>query len=574
MYRLRPGTHYAPVLGGVYFATTTAAFVMRGPDTLHQVVDRIVPLLEEGADPDGLTAALGTEAARSTVDRLLGTWRSKGMLLDLDVLTEDAPGPAERARYAETLAHLETRSADPYADFARLRGGHVVLLGAGPAAEAAVSGLTRLGVGAVRRGGETAGDGERLAMVRVEDEVHGEPCASPAADRTGAGGPLVRVTVTDRATMVSTACSPRQHDLLCERAGRWSSALDAAPPHPVAAALAGALAGHLVLDHHTAGVRRTPCAHVIHGPTADAERLSLPADPDPGALAEVDGQWKDTVVVPEGEEAGRAGHGTPQDVPDPARLLARTAAWTAPWTGLAAWREDDDLAQLPTACALIEPRAARTADACLGGGRTPDAAALEAMLKFLRAEVGATTAPAPGAVAAAAADDRRLLLDAALRAQPLVAGPVRTVPWAEPVDLEARRLWRVLADYYGVDPHIEIRDCAELGWCVATVRPHPGGPLLAAQWGDTPITALVEALRQALTYRQFAESHGRVDVPPPSGAAGTGVLQHLPGHRLSSLYEAVRSRAACRGMRVRARLWTGDFLAGPLNVSAGWVWWA
>ncbi|MBX9362880.1 hypothetical protein [Streptomyces sp. WAC04114] len=142
----RPGLHYAPVPGGVYFSGTRGQFVLRGSELLYAVADGCVPLLRAGTTEDALVAEFGTERARPAVRHLLGKLRENGLLLDHAALTEPEP-PAELAtRHAETLARLTARLDDPYAAFARLRRARVRLHGPATATAPALRGLRRAGV--------------------------------------------------------------------------------------------------------------------------------------------------------------------------------------------------------------------------------------------------------------------------------------------------------------------------------------------------------------------------------------------------------------------------------------------
>ncbi|MFJ4558567.1 hypothetical protein ACIP4Q_21105 [Streptomyces massasporeus] len=142
----RPGLHYAPVPGGVYFSGTRGQFVLRGSELLYAVADGCVPLLRAGTTEDALVAEFGTERARPAVRHLLGKLRENGLLLDPAALTEPEPSAALAARHAETLARLTARLDDPYAAFARLRRARVRLHGPTTATAPALRGLRRAGV--------------------------------------------------------------------------------------------------------------------------------------------------------------------------------------------------------------------------------------------------------------------------------------------------------------------------------------------------------------------------------------------------------------------------------------------
>ncbi|MEU0893019.1 hypothetical protein [Streptomyces massasporeus] len=144
--RARPGLHYAPVPGGVYFSGTRGQFVLRGSELLYAVADGCVPLLRAGTTEDALVAEFGTERARPAVRHLLGKLRENGLLLDPAALTEPEPPAALAALHADTLARLTARLDDPYAAFARLRRARVRLHGPTTATAPALRGLRRAGV--------------------------------------------------------------------------------------------------------------------------------------------------------------------------------------------------------------------------------------------------------------------------------------------------------------------------------------------------------------------------------------------------------------------------------------------
>ncbi|MFJ8049213.1 hypothetical protein [Streptomyces luteogriseus] len=144
--RARPGLHYAPVPGGVYFSGTRGQFVLRGSELLYAVADGCVPLLRAGTTEDALVAEFGTERARPAVRHLLGKLRENGLLLDPAALTEPEPPAELAARHADTLARLTARLDDPYAAFARLRRTRVRLHGPATATAPALRGLRRAGV--------------------------------------------------------------------------------------------------------------------------------------------------------------------------------------------------------------------------------------------------------------------------------------------------------------------------------------------------------------------------------------------------------------------------------------------
>ena len=198
--RARPGLHYAPVPGGVYFSGTRGQFVLRGSELLYAVADGCVPLLRAGTTEDALVAEFGTERARPAVRHLLGKLRENGLLLDPAVLTEPEPPAELAARHADTLARLTARLDDPYAAFARLRRTRVRLHGPATATAPALRGLRRAGLTAVTA---TAVPEPPTSLVPVCDPAM---YADPAllSGRSGsAGGPRALIPAGDPAVRPS-----------------------------------------------------------------------------------------------------------------------------------------------------------------------------------------------------------------------------------------------------------------------------------------------------------------------------------------------------------------------------------
>ncbi|MEV4786568.1 hypothetical protein AB0K53_14145 [Streptomyces tuirus] len=193
----RPGLHYAPVPGGVYFSGTRGQFVLRGSELLYAVADGCVPLLRAGTTEDALVAEFGTERARPAVRHLLGKLRENGLLLDQAALTEPEPPAELAARHAETLARLTARLDDPYAAFARLRRARVRLHGPTTATAPALRGLRRAGVADVTA--TAAPETPPTPLVPVCDPAM---YADPAllSGRSGsAGGPRALIPAGDPA---------------------------------------------------------------------------------------------------------------------------------------------------------------------------------------------------------------------------------------------------------------------------------------------------------------------------------------------------------------------------------------
>ncbi|MFJ4360408.1 hypothetical protein ACIP25_29505 [Streptomyces massasporeus] len=221
--RARPGLHYAPVPGGVYFSGTRGQFVLRGSELLYAVADGCVPLLRAGTTEDALVAEFGTERARPAVRHLLGKLRENGLLLDPAALTEPEPPAELAARHADTLARLTARLDDPYAAFARLHRARVRLHGPMTATAPALRGLRRAGVAdvtatsvpqpptplvpvcdpamyadpALLSGRSGSAGGSRALIpagdpaVRTPSTPAGDPAVEGTGTRTPVGGPAV-----------------------------------------------------------------------------------------------------------------------------------------------------------------------------------------------------------------------------------------------------------------------------------------------------------------------------------------------------------------------------------------------
>ena len=142
---------------------------------LFRVVDACVPLLEDGADIDELVEAIGAAGPGRSSPTWSGPSTPEGCVLRLDQLMVPEPERAERQRFPEALAYLETFRDDPYADFRRIRTARVLLAGPPDALGPAARGLVRAGVGEV------------LVATAEPDRM-----AGPGGARTPRSGLLVR----------------------------------------------------------------------------------------------------------------------------------------------------------------------------------------------------------------------------------------------------------------------------------------------------------------------------------------------------------------------------------------------
>ncbi|MEU0246759.1 hypothetical protein ABZ192_20985 [Streptomyces sp. NPDC006235] len=187
--KARPGLHYAPVPGGVYFSGTRGQFVLRGSELLYAVADGCVPLLRAGTTEDALVAGFGTERARPAVRHLLAQLRENGLLLDPAALTEPEPPAEVAARHAGTLARLTARLDDPYAAFARLRRARVRLHGPETATAPALRGLRRAGVTDVTA--TTVPDTSRPLVPVCDPAMFADPSLLSGGGSVGGPGPLI-----------------------------------------------------------------------------------------------------------------------------------------------------------------------------------------------------------------------------------------------------------------------------------------------------------------------------------------------------------------------------------------------
>ncbi|MGH9126021.1 MAG: hypothetical protein ACRDZ8_15040 [Acidimicrobiales bacterium] len=435
--RLRPGMHYAPIDGGVYFSIARAAFVVKGPRSLFPVVDSCVPLLEDGSDLDGLVAAVGVEAARSLIGRLLGTFDDRGLLIHLDRLSRPEPPPEERDRFPETLAYLEAHCDDPYAAFHRVRTAHALLIGPAKALAPAVRGLLRAGVRQVIAacdrpehlarlaarhpqlrllplplGGLPAPQSEPLPDVVVvvsHDEFPSDlvgqlpdSCLTVPV-RVGKDlaivGPAVGAAVAANAGQLTGAVAAEG---LWARAGDWQT-LDGGEllVQPSGDLLAGALAGQAALDA-LSGLNPGR-VHLVHGPdlASDAITPALASGSTYGPPADA------VLRSPQGSPAGSilsSPHGSPAGValPTPAgepvgpALPTPTGApvgegtnrWHQPmsarWVGLFRLSIPEELPQMPLALTLADGRSHCFQGRVAGFGPDQQTASSEAGLETLR----------------------------------------------------------------------------------------------------------------------------------------------------------------------------------------------
>ncbi|GAA4839276.1 hypothetical protein [Kitasatospora terrestris] len=546
--KLRPDTHYAPVPQGLYVARGGREFVLAGPPALYELVDGLLGPLTEGADLDQLTAATGDPAARPVLAHVLGRLLHQDVLLDLDALTVPAPDPQTAAEYADVLAHLETRSVDPYRDFAVLRATTVIVLGTGPAARTAVRTLCAAGV----------------------TDLPAQDADGPALTLRSAADWAVTVHTEDRYALLGDGSEP------AALTGRIAAWLDARPheaaPTPLSATLAGSLAAHTALDRLLGGPGR-PGPLLIHGPHLTTSQLPPPparTGPEWTVLAEPPRSAEPSDVDDTADAPERPGTAERPDtaVPDAAAILGTLAPLTAPWTGLVVPGDDGPLPQLPVSLATVRP---------LGGnllaawGRTRAAAVLGAVLHALRALADRDCPPGTQhptySVPAAGSSPTRFLLDGALRLLlPALAAPA-SVAWEELDSARQRSMWSVLDEWFHRDTTLTVRRLDGTDWQLAEVT-DTTGELRAAAWGDNRSAALEAALTAAVAQAQAdPETRARLAAAGPATPA-----EELTGAQAEAALMQLTARLAAHGHTLRAVVRTHDPVLGPLPTTAGRVW--
>ncbi|MCX4834195.1 hypothetical protein OG785_04885 [Streptomyces sp. NBC_00006] len=537
--RARPYLHCAPVPGGVYFSGARTQFVLKGWDHLFKLADICVPLLERGTTEDDLVAALGTERARPVVRHLTGGLRDHGMLLDEDVLRGDRTSTADRDRYAGTLAYVESVCADPYTAFAAIRAAHVVLIGPATAVRPAARGLDRAGVGQV-----LAPDGTGLAACEGADVVMWCGSGESAPGWVSEGVPIVPVLLDDHVLQVGPVIRhAAQAPLLGafhRRVLDWAQGEELGPAaRPVADAMAGAIAGQLVLDV-LAGLDEGGAAHVVHGTELVAERVLLhSADPVDG-LRTLD-----------------AVHADP--LPDPDEAIEWVNTLTARWKGLfAATPAEQTLPQMPLA---VRDMALRTGSV----GRTTvwafdqRSATVGAALEVLRNMPTVTQ----GATGAAGATEERWLLDGVLR---LLAGEAESVHTDIEESEETARIRRILKEWQPAPLTTSLLHVPGLDWRLARVEITDSGEPLGASWAPDADTATREALSTALARAQVEAARGSgADVPQ----LVTDSVSAADEEQIGSLREQALRLGAERGVSYEGRRARTDPVLGEIPFWSG-----
>ncbi|MFC4147640.1 hypothetical protein ACFO0M_15395 [Micromonospora mangrovi] len=275
--KLRPGTQFVPAPRGVRCTRADDSFLLTGPPALFPLIDGCLGDLYDGTTVEELLATVAAPA-RPALDRVVAVLLERDALFTVDPTVAPPPDRETAARYADVLAYLEEHCAQPYAAFATLRQTTVTVLGDGPAASSARSGLAAAGIGT---GGA---DADLVVAVDVAP-----PAGVPVLPvRARPDGVLVGPVLPDRGAL------PRLTAAM-DRAQQWQRTLaSGAAPLPVGAVLAGSLAARRVLDHLLGRAART--LTVVHGPAADTVEVPL-ASESPVDLTEPWRGW--AVPLPE-----------------------------------------------------------------------------------------------------------------------------------------------------------------------------------------------------------------------------------------------------------------------------------
>lgn len=569
--RLRPGIHYVPIEGGVYFSSARATFVVRGPDVLFRVVDTCLPLLEDGTDIDELVAAIGTPAARKMITSLVNTLDSRGLVLHLEHLRGPEPCATERQRFGDALAYLETHRDDPYADFRRIRSARVLLSGPAEALGPAARGLLRAGIGHVmaatdepHRLSALAGRHSEIQLVLchaegIPDLVAGHlpDAAVIFTEDTFPTDALARLPVACLAIPVRLGkdlaiVGPAigSHDDPSGAEKMWARAVtwcrrddDDLLVRPSGDLLAGALAGQVALDA-LIGLNRGRI-HLVHGSDLNSDAVTLTM----GGSADLEAPI----------ELGSARRDGPAD-------LGWLESASQRWAGLFRVSVPGGLPQMPVSITLAEGRSEGFDGRVLGFGPDQEASTTEAGLEALRRHCSARAIGAE--VGAAGRDETRWLLDGALRLLARQAGEARQLEALGIDDAEARRLWRALEEHELTPVRLGYSVVPGFGWVLLTVRDRPTGSRLAAGWGPTTGVAAVAALSAAIATVQVRRS---VDAGFAAGSAYPGFLDHLHGAHVDRLAAEVRDFLGATGGRLTGRRLARDAVAGRLAAWCGTV---
>jgi len=612
LLKARPGLHFAPVPGGVYFSGTRGRFVLRGAEVLFAVAEVSVPLLEAGTTEDELVAELGTERARPAVRHLVTQLRENGLLLDPAALTVPEPPAAVRARHADSLARLASRLDDPYAAFARLRGTRVELRGSAAAVAPAERGLRRAGVERITTADtNTPGTTTTSAAAGTPADgttAHATPAGAPAANATPpstpAGDPAVGTTadlnpVGDPAVHPTGGLNPIGDPMAGTAAitfltgtgtgtgtGResgdvtWAETdgtlhipvllgpeLTLVGPAGASRATWDAFRGRALSWARAEGVEPAPgpVSHALAGALAAqllADVLTGVAEPGEAHVLHGRDLTADRVTVTgapvtEAAEVADLDDLPAEEFPEPESALAAAGAVAARWTGLLASTQGENLPQMPLALRTAEQRTDDTGPGTVTAWAAhQEAATVAAALAALRDRSSGT----PGTPAAGLTREH-WLLDGALRQ--LAGTATESAPSEPALDPEGHRILAALrALPRHAEPVLGLAQVQGVDWTLARVS--AGGAVVGAGWGPTPTEATYAALCTALA---AAQADDRAAVAPLSTDA---LLTVDDATRAALRNQLVAAGLTCRGHARRTDPLLGEIPLwyGPVEVFA------
>lgn len=595
--KIRPGTHFADVKGGVFFRHGTTSFTMVGPPALYQLLDASLEALADGAGAEELARSVDAAQAEPVFDRLLTTLLERDVAFDLDALTP-MPEPEIAVRHEEALRWCEDRCADPYAAFANIRAASVAIVGSGPAVEPLRRGLESFGVGTVTlvepaRAGEC---GEECGEARADEcgEAPGEVTCAPsciveisdtqAASVDGcdrkvpypAGVLSVQVIIDESGAVVGAPVGDAKSQAWVRALARRALLrVDAQPAaYPLSAVLAGSLAAHQVLQMlaEPAAMAATQ-ATVVHGRLLETSIvLAPPAITAPAQPAHAQPAHAQPAFTPSGSHPARTR-------PDPlpvAQALEIAEPVLDPIRGLLRRGDDADVAQLPFAVATVEVVGGGSATVA-GWGHDRESATLDAVLAAMRELVrfenpADSGAPCGAATAGAAMTWPRATLDARLRtvAPRLVAETAgRPVTWAELTSSRAQSLWSLLEDFYELGVRVETHALQGESWVLATVRTTGAAKIETAQWAPSMQAAVHTVLAAAVAIAQSDRHTARLLAGSSVGAHAivrASSAQVFDGLRATERYAAGLAR------RFAERRHVVDDVIGELPIACGWSW--
>lgn len=145
-FRTRPATHFWQIADGVQIQTWDGEFVIRGPQSLYTLCERLMVLLDAGTTRAELLAAVPA-GVHDVAIHVLNELVKRNAVIDTTKLTVTDVTSEVRSAFGDAVGYLESVSNDPYAAFGKFRKARVLAVGRGVSYFAAVRGLVNMGVG-------------------------------------------------------------------------------------------------------------------------------------------------------------------------------------------------------------------------------------------------------------------------------------------------------------------------------------------------------------------------------------------------------------------------------------------